>query len=423
MILKKVLPILSLIFCLFLLESNGWTQKSNFTTAQYQEDFDFFCQLVADNYAYFDKKQTEWEKVKTFYQPKISQITNERDFIALLESALGELYDFHATLGVSTAKSNRLVPTDADIWAEWQNNEAVIIEVRANSMAEKAGLSVGMKISAIDGKPIGEAIKERLGKSLKSIDIDAKNWALLNLLAGRQNSTEIRHIQIKQDNGFKEFSLSTPTNPIHKNLLDVQILNSHFGYIRFHNSLGNMDVIKEFDLALDKLKDSDGLILDLRDTPSGGNTVVARAVISRFISVEGAYQKHVLPNEELDYGIKRSWLELVTPRGPYTYKAPLVLLVDHWTGSMGEGITVAFDGLKRANIVGTKMARLLGAVNTFNLPNTKYPVNLPYERLYHINGTPRENFEPPIMVELNNINVSREDLILKKGLDVLEKQH
>lgn len=68
------------------------------------------------------------------------------------------------------------------------------------------------------------------------------------------------------------------------------------------------------------------------------------------------------------------------------------------------------------------MARLLGAINTFNLPNTKYPVNLPCERLYHINGTPREDFEPSIMVELNNINVSSKDLILEKGLDVLEKQ-
>ena len=39
--------------------------------------------------------------------------------------------------------------------------------------------------------------------------------------------------------------------------------------------------------------------------------------------------------------------------------SPVVVLVDHWTGSMGEGIAIGMDGLKRATIVGTEMAGLL----------------------------------------------------------------
>jgi carboxyl-terminal processing protease len=50
------------------------------------------------------------------------------------------------------------------------------------------------------------------------------------------------------------------------------------------------------------------------------------------------------------------------------YKKPVVVLVGNWTGSMGEGIAIGFEGIKRAKIVGTKMAGLLGEIYSFETP-------------------------------------------------------
>ena len=50
------------------------------------------------------------------------------------------LYDFHCNLDANTAHSPVLVPTDADIWAEWTGEKAVITEVRADSPASCAGV-------------------------------------------------------------------------------------------------------------------------------------------------------------------------------------------------------------------------------------------------------------------------------------------
>lgn len=61
---------------------------------------------------------------------------------------------------------------------------------------------------------------------------------------------------------------------------------------------------------------------------------------------------------------------------------------------MGEGIAIGFDGMKRAKITDTKMAGLLGAIYTFKAENTNIGYQIPAESMYHINGTPREDFLP-----------------------------
>jgi len=98
----------------------------------------------------------------------------------------------------------------------------------------------------------------------------------------------------------------------------------------------------------------------------------------------------------------------------------VVVLVDHWTGSMGEGIAIGMDGLKRATVVGTEMARLLGATHPITLPNSGIGVNFPAEKLFHVNGTPREDFVPAVKVDLAKPdNTGARDPILDAGLKAL----
>lgn len=79
----------------------------------------------------------------------------------------------------------------------------------------------------------------------------------------------------------------------------------------------------------------------------------------------------------------------------------MVIMAGHWTGSMGEGMTIGFDAMKRAKITGTKMAGLVGAINTYTLKNTKIGFHIPTEKLYHVNGTPREDFVPEYLTQNN----------------------
>ena len=87
-------------------------------------------------------------------------------------------------------------------------------------------------------------------------------------------------------------------------------------------------------------------------------------------------------------------MEHVAPRGPRAYDKPIAVLVGRWTASMGEGVAVGLDGMQRATVFGSAMAGLAGAVYGSTLGHTGIPVRVPAERLYHVDGTPREGFVP-----------------------------
>lgn len=388
----------------------------NFTTRQYKEDFEYFWSNIRDNYSYWDKKQTDWEKVRTIYVPLVDTITSRAGFIAILEQTFYELYDHHASLNTNTPESQRLVPSGTDLWAEYIDRKPTIIEVKRGSGAEKAGLRAGMQLISFNDIAIEQAVKNFLPKSLNQPDAEARNYALRILLAGRHS--ENRKITVAFQNQKKDFFLDRPVNLLEKknyqDELEFRVLQGNVGYILINNSLGDNGLIQLFDSAVTALQNTKALIIDLRNTPSGGNTSVARAMLGRFITKEGFYQKHELTSEEKETGIKRSWVEIASPRKP-VYKNALVVLVDHWTGSVGEGIAIGFDALKRATIIGTKMAALNGAVYSFKMPNTGIGFSFPAEKLFHVNGSPREKFKPVIEVDVSK-QTNKEDLILQEGL-------
>jgi len=392
------------------------------TTSQYKEDFNFFWNTIQSNYAYLNKKQTDWQNVKAVYNSAFDTVTSRRSFVLLLEKVFHELYDHHASLNVNTRQSQRLVPSGTDIWAEYINGKPIITELRKDFGAEKAGIRAGMEVVAVNDIPVEDAIQAFYPTRLRKEDMEAKNYALRLLLAG--NHTDARKIRTRQGKEEQDYYPDAVSdflkNYPYSDAVEGKILQKNIGYIRINNRLGDNGIIPLFDSVLNKLMYTKALIIDLRETPSGGNTTVARSIMGRFISKESPYQKHALPAEEKAFGIKRSWVEFVSPKKP-TYTKPLVVLCNHWTGSVGEGITIGFDGLKRAAIIGTRMAGLKGAIYSYTLPHTGIGFSFPVESLFHVNGTPRENFVPPIQVDLKK-SKSGEDVILSEGLMYFNKK-
>lgn len=391
------------------------------TKAQYREDFDFFLNTVKTDYCYWDKKQTDWEKVKAIYAPFLDTMNTKTSFVLLMEKLFYELYDHHASLSTNTAGSQRLVPSGTDLWAEYINGKPVITEVRRDFGSFKAGLRAGMELYAFNDIPIEGAIQPFLGKSLKTITPEAKSYALRVMLAGSHNGN--RKVTVNDGSKLLDFYPDKPVNLLKDHSYEAEMVTRSYGdigYIRINNRLWDNNLITSFDSALNSLMHTRALILDLRETPSGGNTTVARAILGRFITKEGFYQKHELTAEQTQFGVKRSWVEIVSPRmRPYT--KPVAVLVNHWTGSVGEGIAIGFDALQRATVMGTKMAGLNGAIYAYTMPNTGIGFSFPVEKLFHVRGTPREDFIPKITVKLTAASTN-EDIILTKALQQLQKR-
>lgn len=359
---------------------------------KYQKDFNEFWNDIDQKYAYLNEQQINWQKVKEIYSPKVAEINNTYAFVQLLEKVLNELHNGHSSLNTNLDISNKLVPSGQDIYVEKEQNKYIIADVRKGSGAEKSGLKAGMEVSLFNGKNIDDQVKQFLPKYTDQHTAVMYQYALDMLFAGTHNVK--REIAIAEKGKSVSFY---PDNFIaqsgNRQLLECKILNKKTAYLKINNSLGDNNLILTFDKALDSLLNYKNVIIDLTETPSGGNTTVARAIMGRFTDKMLPYQVHEF--DEAKYQTKRHWVEYVVPRGK-TYKGKLYILVGHWTGSMGEGLAIGFDGMKRAKIIGTKMAGLIGAISGFQMTETKIGYQFPTERLYHINGTPREDFVPGI---------------------------
>ena len=415
------MPILLVVlFCLFTAISKSQTP------AQFRSDFNYFWTTINDEYCYFTKKQTNWDKVKEIYTPALDTITTRDQFVSLLEKGLYEIYDHHAILNTNTNKSQRLVPSGTDVWAEFVDGKPLITEVRKDFGAHIAGIIPGMEIIAIDNTPVAAVIETFLPKAVNPMTIEARNFALRLALAG--NHHDARKFTLKYNGTTKDYfpdqnGLQLEHIQYTGKLESRKIGNT--GYIRINDCLYDNDLIPAFDSVMLSFSTTRSIILDLRETPSGGNTTVARAILGWFINKDHFYQKHEYYAEEKSTGVKRSWEEIVSPRPGKYYSKPLVVLCDHWTGSIAEGIVIGFDALNRPNtkVIGTELSRLNGAVYSFEMPETHIHFTFPAERLYHINGLPREQYLPSIFIDWRkNEFKPGTDIFIEKAIQYLNKK-
>lgn len=362
-------------------------EEREFLSAQQRAaDFAAFCDFVAESYAYFDLKRTDWGRACRHYAAQVPAATQRPAYISLLERALGELFDAHAHLGTNTPASFRLVPSQTDLVAHWQGDRVFITAVRADSAAARAGVRPGMQVIAIQGEDIRDGVNAIQPKFVETGDAAARHWALQLVLAGRHEHSPTR-LTIRVGEGPQRQIDFAPGHAARPTVLSSRAIGG-VGHVRIHNSLGDQALVAAFDQALLELQDPRALVIDLRDTPSGGNSSVARGILGRLVDRMLPYQRHELVSEFRATGIRRVWDEYVLPRDRPFLK-PVVVLVGPWTGSMGEGLAIGLNATRGAAVLGQPMAKLLGANGETVLPHSNIAVRLPAEKLFHVDGTPR----------------------------------
>ena len=377
-------------------------------------DVDWLTTQMAARYAYLTDRHIDIAKLRRIYVAEAGAVCEPHAFLNVLERFLAEFHDHHIEAKVNNAHSPQLVPSGTDLWAFVRDGKAVIEQVRPHSDSAKAGLHAGDVIVSIGGVPAMDAIKAHAPRCLAAPDGEADDYTLRALLAGTHDA---RRIFVASNAAGKTRAVDLPSfaRPKAAAPLTRRTIGA-IGYIRVENSLGDSALVEAFDKAVSDLGDSKALILDLRNTPSGGNTDIAEPILGRFVSVRSGYQRVFDPGPG-KIAPAGSWVRKVSPRGA-TITQPLAVLVDRWTGSMGEGMAIGFDGMRRATIIGTRMAGLCGATSDVTLPKSRIGVAFPTERLYHLDDTPRERWVPPVFVDPATPG---DDPILARALEILNQ--
>ena len=370
------------IYPIFLLFTFGCKPALNTDhSSDNKREFDDFIYQLEKEYIYKSNKQPIIDCIKDKYDTYIDTITKPYFKVLYYEAILNELHDSHISLNTNTDQSYRL---RSPIYLIESNNKFIIKNIFSSQLQTQLETNlIGATIESFNGMAFNNVLSAFPSKCMNKNNSKTREWIANKIVAGKRDQPRLLTLRLKDN---KQFKIDLDTLDIKKNNtnLDSHLINE-VGYIRINNTLGNEALVSEFDQTLDKMMDTKALIIDLRNTPNGGSTEVAEPIMGRLITKKKGYQ--ICENRDERY------TKSIMPR-KMTYTKPIYVLVGRWTGSMGEGMAIGLDGMQRATIVGTEMNRLAGGIKTIKLLNSNFSFHIPFEKLYHLNGTLRETFVP-----------------------------
>ncbi|MEL6727379.1 MAG: S41 family peptidase [Pseudomonadota bacterium] len=368
------------------------------------------CAAVEKSYAYFDKVANYWSQSCERADLEARASGSSPPTLDVLERLLDDLHDPHASLNTNDETSPRLVPSGSDLAFSEIDGAFRVVGIRPLTSAAAADIEIGDELVSFNQLHPEQMIFDRIHSGREQITKERKTWAINAVIAGRYN--EPRRLVLRRGNSVFEHGLGDPAPASPKSPLTYRKLVNNVGYIRFNNSLGEDQTVSAFERAIAELSETDGMILDLRDTPGGGNTSVAQPILGHFVRTETPYQI-TAPNDAPAYE------RFVAPSFQHPYDQPVIALVGRWTGSMGEGMAIGLDGMGRATVLGTQMSRLAGGTEAIDLPSVGMTAFIPTYDLRHLDGTPRHQWAPAFENTQSADLGHREDLLLNTAIQRL----
>jgi carboxyl-terminal processing protease len=386
----------------FLLAAAAWAAPA-LSPRQQGEDFDAAWRAIDEGYAYFDSRRPAWKRARDKWRPRAARASTHAEFVAALEGALAELRDESVTIDGRSPGSARRIPYDTDIAASWTRGAATIEAVRTFGDADVAGVRPGLVVTKVQGVPIERLLRE------------FPDWTLRRVLAGPRNG-EYR-IEARDGARSTAFTIErganingTGTPPIVGRRMGQ---DRDIGYLRVRVGHQDERIAEAFDGALNYLKDTRALIVDLRENAGPGSRATTLALLAKFADGETPWQ--VRANRA---GVRT--IDTVR-RGRNPYRNPVLVLVDRWTAGEGEALAAGLSAVAHARIVGTRTAGLHGEPREVTLRHSGIVVRFPGERVFLVSGAPREALEPDVPVDVVNPAGGPGDPILYQALKLLDR--
>jgi carboxyl-terminal processing protease len=343
--------------------------SANFTNSQTKDElspkdrikvFEKVWDLINDRY--YDPKLNgvDWKNVKEKYKPLVEKSVSDEDFYNILKQLTGEMNDAH-TRFLTPREANEFKKkegTTVGVLLTKIEGKTVVEKVLPDSEADNANVRAGMIVRTIDGQTIADKIAEiEKGVGASSSDRATEILVYRRLLSG-EPETRVK-IGLIDENG-EDFEVSLTRKVIsQESKVYVEKSDSGIGYISV--SSFRAPISDKFKDALLELKDTSGLIIDLRFN-GGGN-------ISEVLRMAG-----FLLNDEYPFGkyLRRDGDEKQKLRdfsagikGGQIYSAPVVILVSKYSASGSELFSSGLQEFGRAKIIGSQTCGCLLGISRF----------------------------------------------------------
>lgn len=357
-----------------------------------QELFDQTWQIVKSNFYDPILNGQSWDRWKKHYKGKIKTDEDAQVAISTMLESLDDPYsrylDKKSYAEQNTSISSKISGIGVNITSK--AGKIVVINVIEGSPAFHEGLKSNDIISKVNGKDI---------KGIKPSEA-------ASLIRGPENtSVEITVLRKKQaitkKITRKEIKIETVKSSVDKNI----------GYIRIISFIGTTTPI-EFMEAIQKTKNTDGLIIDLRGN-TGGLLPNAVFIANVFID-EGKNLVSIVSRNGYKHNI-------YAQDTGYVIDKPLLILIDGSSASASEIFSGALKDYHRAKLIGTRTFGKGMVQKIIPMPN-ETGLDLTIAKYLTPGGHDinKKGIEPDIEIKLSEKDLyTRNDVQLKKAKSVL----
>lgn len=381
--------------------------------------FDEFERTLRETYAYLDRADFDVDAHLERTRAAVMRASEPAELRRLLHRSTFAFTDPHLLVGPLDDADPNVGPTSADLALTLHDDRFVVADVRAGSAADTAGVRPGWELRAVDREPIEACVAALFADLLPAPTARQRIYAATLAVNGRR--ARARVLEFLVDGRPRTLELANPREQARQvEALAPLELDERDGVVivRFNNSLGRQETIAAFDAAIREHVGRGAIVLDLRNTPSGGNTDVARAIIGHFVAEARPYQVHEIPEVERRTTVPRRFIELALPRAP-RFEGRVAVLGGRWTGSMGEGLLIGLHAAAGARTFASDLGDLLGALHVLDLPTSDAILELGAEALFHVDGTPRADYVADVPLASADRDAAGGDPALRAALDWL----
>lgn len=380
-------------------------------------------------YSYFDDKGINWESVKPRYLDSVAGSRTDREFFACITSLLRELHDGHSYVyeypkpipGIGSRGTPRMRVVEAD-------GKPIVAQVASGSDAEAKGVAAGLEIVSVDGQPAEERIRSLIPLVTASTLWHARSTAVAAILNGDLDK-EVR-VELRRPDGAV-FGLPLAREPFERRpeAITAQVLDGRIGLLRLPSfSASNLGLksgdalVREFDDALEQLRSTKAIIIDMRGN-GGGDDAVADRCAGRFFKSAAAFPSFQMRMVTLGVPwfaprIGRS----VSPRGPWQYTGPVVVLIDEFVVSSAEHFVAGMHDSGRVATIGHTTAGSSG--NPVHLEVSGFKFQVSRWREYRADGSLIEGYGVPADIAVRPTAAdlaSGVDRVLAAAIDYLDR--